>query len=55
VDWYTFISIEQLKKYAWHVDIWSEGRISEHGYFIQDWDLAGLRDYEPYRKLIGLN
>jgi hypothetical protein len=31
-----------------------EGRISEHGSFVQDWDLAGPRDYQPYLELVGL-
>ena len=31
-----------------------EGRISEHGALVHDWDLAGLREYQPYLELIGL-
>lgn len=31
-----------------------EGRISEHGTFVQDWDLAVLRNYPPYLELVGL-
>jgi hypothetical protein len=31
-----------------------EGRISEHGSFVQDWDLAGLKDYQPYKDLVNL-
>jgi hypothetical protein len=29
-----------------------EGRISEHGCFVQDWDLASLKDYQPYLDLV---
>jgi len=31
-----------------------EGRMCEHGNFIQDWDLVSLSDYQPFRDLVGL-
>ncbi|MFO7671111.1 MAG: hypothetical protein R6W31_15750 [Bacteroidales bacterium] len=31
-----------------------EGRMSEFGNFIRDWDLASLRGFKPYRELLNL-
>jgi TolB-like protein len=31
-----------------------EGRMSEQDCFVNDWDLASLKGYEPYRKLVNL-
>ena len=33
----------------------NQGRMNEHGSFVQDWDLSSLRDYQPYRDLINMD